>query len=505
MRFSYGCMKLLLVTGMWCGLLASTGVGQEVDPFWSLLANQKRLIEFEYTHEGAPRYYESIDKSPVPIIEFFTNQTMADELGIEQQLLTEFEARYDQVEEKLRKRLTDIAKGDANSADPLVEIRSEFFEFVDSKLKRSQKTRLREIQFRFVLRRNGILNLIHDENANKVLNINITDDRELRDRIRQICKTLDASSNEIENEALEIWLGELSEEQRVLFDRDWKGALSARGALGQLAWQLDYETYAPYKSVERDKLFKSSRNIALLSHGADGNAFVRSSNPDKQLKGAQPFYQVDHLFRSKFFKGLIQLVPQQEDEIKSISAKFYEHREAVHASVAGKFELPVKTVQRVQPDGSLKGYVEYEWPKNSAAIVKEISTSLEAHANGYSDEIIDVLLPNQQELLATILQQLDIRSRGPLADIEHGELGTILKLSNDDKQKIRAKAKTASEFIRRETRRVNEEAWRELLKCQCFSEADRLRIGKLLGAPLKHGYCDLRLFGWGLLLKPDEN
>ncbi len=108
------------------------------------------------------------------------------------------------------------------------------------------------------------------------------------------------------------------------------------------------------------------------------------------------------------------------------------------------------------------------------------------------NRLLDVLLSVQKNALRQTIARQEIRTYGPLADIEMGELGEFLKLSDLQKEELLLRATEVRELIGRETRKLRDEAIAELLLE--LPKPGREVIKRLMGKPLDHG--DFNLFNF---------
>ena len=506
MTFSIHKLQLVflwyLMFFVFLGLSANTN-GQRVNDSQLLgqLSTQNRFLKFFQNWNGEVIVrHEAVGK--VPMNEFFDNSIIFDELSLSLQKQKKIESLSKRLNKKIEAVLETVSmverknhEGEESNHEKLSnKIRQHFLGFiqdVDSELTPAQRSRLRQIQTRFLLRRNGLFDFLGDESVQAMFGLELQKNG-IDSRIAKgLSAQLKDQEKRIFDKALDVWLADWTKEQRQIFDREWKKAILSPGGLGQLTWYLAYEKTMEFKDEPQEDLFRFRPNTPVLLHGAEGNVKVLKPFKEKvEFSGLQQLYTLQRAVNSSFVQSSIELVEFQQNEIAKINDEFARYKSTVIASTARQFNISVRgVVEGKYSDGSRKEVVLYDWPEDMGKIDAANEKSLQKKARSCRQEILDVLLPTQLQFLNQVSKRLKIRSLGPMADIEHGELCELLQLSEMQKQSLHRNALKAIDMIEKETRQV----WRDSLS-ELVSALPRHLQGKIrqmIGKPITSGHCDL--------------
>lgn len=512
------------------------------DAFKLLFFEQERFLYFPQDQSGhiAARFETTGVVSP---IEFFIHPSIVEDLELSEQevaaITSKFELARDK-QSKLRRQLAANQKpasaksSDANETDDadsvqkaLKENRLEFFEEAMSELKVAQQKRLKQIQLQFLLYRSGYFKFLKEPAIQKMLHVSQVRDGKLVEELNkklveiqeQVAMPLIEKEKLLVQEALDIWLESLSEQQRKIFDRDWSAVLEKPGALGMLAVHLESEFKIDSDEVQSSEL-QLFCSPPILRHSANGNIDVleiekaseqsqndgrldRSKNAADSTPSLKKLYALQHLFRSEFVGELIVLLPEQSLKVIAINDEFEKVKSATVMELAGEFEIAVKKIIQVNSAGGVpREQPIYDWPEDMSLIDAEVEKRMEPIAARTFTKLLDVLLPHQVKDLKSAVARLQIRANGPLADIRFGELGKEMKLSESDMESLEESAVRARKFLCEKSLAARDQAIQEINRSLPDNLQNSIRSGS--GKPIAYGHCDLRNFALALLINPEE-
>ena len=489
------------------------------DEFHLLLFEQERFLHFVRGHDGGVSAQQEKTGFVSPL-EFFIHPTIVEALELSGEkvnaITSHFESAADKQKE-LHDSRTQKTKNDVEAQEESIrEIRLESFAKAMSELSSAQKSRLKQIQFQFLLYRGGYLRFLNEPVIRDTLrlpNAKETDDfeAELVKRQEQVANSLIEKERLLVSEALDIWLENLDERQRKIFDRDWGEILEKPGALGLLANYL-ISDYGLDSDEIQSKELQLFWDAPVLRHSANGNFDVltledkqlqndndgRTNKPSDSHPSLKKLYSLQHLFRSGFVGELIVLVPEQALKVVAINDQFERQKTTTVMGVAGKFNIAVKKFIQVKSKAGIpREQPIYDWPEDMSLIEAETEKRMESIAAKTFDDLLNVLLPHQIEDLKLAVVRLQIRAHGPLADIRFGELRRELELSESDVESLEKAAAKAHKFLGEKSLEARDEAIQAI--DQSLPDTLRREIRFKLGEPVTSGHCDLRNFALALL------
>ena len=499
----------------------------EQDGFKLLFFEQERFLRFFQGHNGdvVARQEPTGVVSP---LEFFTHPMIVKELDLNRQEVDAITSHFKSATDKQNKlRLPSAPDPDKHEGESdaesilkaLTANRLEFFKNAESELTVDQRKRLKQIQLQFLLYRGGYLRLLKEPPIQKTLHVpqardgNVTEELKgkLTELLRQVALPLIEKEKQLVQEALDIWLDNLTEQQRKIFDRDWSEVLQKPGALGMLAIYLESDFEIDFDESESIEL-QLFWSPPVLRHSASGNIdfLTTEETPLAQSKttadrppSLKKLYALQHLFRSELVGELIVLLPKQKLKVIAINDEFEIAKSSMIMKLAGELEITVRKIIQVNSaSGVSREQPLYDWPEDMSLINAETEKRMEPIAAKTFEELLNVLLPHQVKDLKLAVARLQIRAHGPLADIRFGELGKELGLSDQDLESLEKSAIRACEFLCEKSLEARDQLVEEVNRS--LPDAVRNSIRSELGEPIAHGFCDLRNFALALLANTHE-
>ncbi len=473
--------------------------------FERLLYTQNRHMSFTQSFNGKLLEGRRSD-SKLPIVEFFTHSVIRHELQLTveqvkaiQEHFKAFQNKEAQVRDRRKvgsKSTSESYSGSYQEAKDIEEIAKSlhrFFLDARSVLSASQNVRLKEIQWQFIVFRNGLESVMNNSDAIQALGlgpsigsrINFELPADFESRLRDTEKRL-------VDTAIDNWLFGLSLKQRESFDRQWKEALSGPGSLGQLVWFLEYERHAPFQPLVEDESFEFSLTRPAFLHGADGNIVVVESLGRESLSERAKLHAFEEMIGSPLFQDLMAVDKMQLDEISQLSNTFFKHEQLVIDGTAEQFDLPTRGgVTIIAWTGQTRMCRMYTWPEDMAAITLEINGRLETNARETRKQMLEVLFEFQRETLKLNMTRLDVLSRGPWADFLHGGLDKEIELTELQRSQLRTRRTEIVETLQKESRMFANKVLERLMNDLPQSVCEKLR--KSMGKPVQSGHRDLNI------------
>ncbi|MFK7769921.1 MAG: hypothetical protein AB8B55_22125 [Mariniblastus sp.] len=454
-----------------------------------MLTTQKCVLLFVRETNGALVVRED-EPTPLSVRHFFDHETISEDLGLEENAVAKIKAMGKELEKtkhELGKKLLKVRITNeeeiASHKNELEKAQNEFISKCLSELSNRQQARLREIQFRFLISRNGLLYLLNHPATSDYFDVKKGRSIELGFDRKKVAQDLLEQELAITKEALDVWLAELTSKQRELFDRDWKIVFDRKGGLGNLYWQLKYPQFKDEIAPMGLDLSEPKTIYPKFIHGADGGIDVAVIQTKTKQTELNQLYGLQHFLNSDFARSLIELADFQQEKMSEISVEFEEYKREICADIAEEYGAPI-----LQASGN--GWILYDWPKSDKEeIFASIKNELENVASDFRKRMIGVLLPAQKKAMTESKQRMQVRYFGAFADIENGELGALLAFTDEQKESLRTNAKKAIDLIESKTRQASENFFAEITK-----ELDALtkrRLKRLLGPPLKAGHFNI--------------
>ncbi len=473
----------------------------------ALLCRQTRFLQFPISLSGDLELNSEPPGEAIPTIEFFVHPIIVDELNLSGETVERIRDLFDDCTARAAKmareppRKGDRSEGTAESElspssgeDAILRCWDEFFENVDSCLSDEQANRLRQLQWQFLLYRNGIVGILCHPKVAEAIGISPDALDKSRAELEQVARDVLSTEQELTEELIAKWLGKLDEGQQRVFASFWKAKFQKPGSLGHLAWSFAYEKWSPMNGRADTNVSLLMYDIPQMLHGADGNLWTDRKAEERRrqkLSEVERLYALQHFLNSEFVKRLGEFNDNQISEIARIDLDFRDTKSKIVFDVLSELDVPILDIQwHTLPDGTEHRQVSYDWPEDRSQIDREIEVKLGPVATSFREQLENVLLPHQLDGFRRIEHQVEAHMRGPLADLEKGFLGERMELSDADRGQLSESAKQVLELLEVKSRQTRDEVLEKLLGY--FSSDDREALKSIIGRPVQRGHCDLR-------------
>lgn len=473
---------------------AQTDLDERAAGLFERISNERDNLTFFIDYNGNLVVRQEGGRVP-PFPHFFAGEFVASSLQIKPQVVAKLDklARQFVASELRIKQHGDSKdesklKDESNSNLPL----NQFVSKVKNCLGPAGLIRLLEIQRQCIEARKGVSPFASESRLS---------DRSTR---KSVYDFLLKEEERILAESKDIWLKPLNEQQRKMFDREWPFDRGT-GRLAFMAVSLDYKTIP-----DVDRILKSKRsgflfpNVAIYSQGVDGN--LVASVPDvvaKKRSDLSRCYAAMHILFSDYTKETLNIQANQIAKLNDIKSQFQQQKNQVIAQTAEDFLVTVRHHEkRILDNGEIYELVLYDWPEDNSEIVLVNQRRLSPIAKTCLNDMLDVLIPQQLESLKDDFQNVAIRSLGPAAEMDHGSLGDLLNLSEQQKELLEKNRGDSLAFIHEETLTVFAEA-KKRLEASLSAEIKRDRK-RTLGKPCDFKRKDIGIWAWQLILE-DSN
>jgi hypothetical protein len=350
-----------------------------------------------------------------------------------------------------------------------------------------QQQRIKELTVRFAIRRDGIRQTLGSPKVSELLNVSLDQRNQLLSRARELTQKLEGKTKGLRTEFLKKMESSLSGESHQIFESNYKAFIEQRfPALDAVVWQASNVDILHKRLVDDSAEGENYFGLFIrpvFSMDAAGRLVGETSTKGyskEYLKklGAESvpvhkFFRylslMNSLRSSEVFEGL-DLTPDQSEQLEQLHLA-YQKQEDVLMERRGELDAQGKYSDEVQK--------------------LEMEERAKAGEMGLA-EIDKILLPAQTEALNLISEGAEFIFGGFSYAIEYGNAGKRLKVSADDKKKIREVANEFCKKVNEETKDWEQEAIDRLL--EVLNEEQREKFNALIGPPLKYTGCNIDLF-----------
>jgi Spy/CpxP family protein refolding chaperone len=424
-------------------------------------------------------------------VKFLEHPSIQEELDLtekqEQKLKKRIIAFKEEIQEAIKRSPSNSQSSSKEFVDGLQNCVEEFKTDLDTIFLPHQQQRIKELTVRFAIRRDGIRQTLESPKVSELLNFSLDQRNQSLTRARELAQELEGKTKSLRTELLKKIEGSLSSESRQIFDSTYKTFVEQRlPALDAVVWQASNVDILHKRlvddSAEGENYFGLFINLAFSVDAAGrlvGESHSRGFSKESLKRiGAEtvPVHKfirylslMTSLRSPEVFDGL-DLTPDQSEQLEQLHLA-YEKQEDVlmerrgELTEQGKYSIEVRKLEMEE-----------------RAKAGEIGLA----------EIDKILLPPQKEALNLISEGAEFIFGGFSYAIEYGNAAKRLKVSADDKKKVREVVDQFCKKVNEETKDWEQQAIDRLLKV--LNEEQREKFNALIGPPLKYTGCNIDLF-----------
>lgn len=455
---------------------------QEVISHWKITSLNQRVSDgqFNVTHlsVSSPSY-------DVEQILFLRNSTIREELELSPSQIRELNSlleEYPKFMSEFRKRL--YGDGIQNSAEELAKIGEKVREFegrFSEWLLPHQKSRMKELMFRCVIRRDGFGYAVFSPAAFEAFEITRDQGVPISRAVSEVVEDFSERVQELKTEYWETMEAALPEHARRTYKQHFREfVLQRTPPLDLLAYQLK----------NKDRLAE------IVEEYFEGPANYRGLFTPCN-------YTVDvagrlHLGLENYWDGKTNFHRLAQINVFSkLSGDVLDLKADLNLS-----ELQIAELAALKAEGEalFEDYQEQERELARNGATREEEAKLrdirDAELHKWGERALQkldtILMPIQKEGLKLLAEGAEFVLGGFSYALEFGNAGKRLGLTAAEKEELRAVSEKFSARIEEETRQWEEEALNRLIGV--FNEKQQEMMRKMLGDPLKHTGCDIEIF-----------
>lgn len=221
------------------------------------------------------RHYPGDGETIYDASEFYLHPAIIDELKILPEKRKLIETAFEDMQNDLKDRVLRLSQ--ILSADELKlesakldeykhGLNDELVKRISNALTGSQKSRLRQIQLRFLIHQNGFYQTLNDERVREVLGTPSLDKVQFEKRQGELFKEIVEKNRTLAKDAFGSWLHDFDDQKHQLFEDHWGRILKTSNGSQQLIFQLD--SGLKPTTFEPENLFDIWQNWPRIRHDA---------------------------------------------------------------------------------------------------------------------------------------------------------------------------------------------------------------------------------------------
>ncbi|MEQ1906998.1 MAG: hypothetical protein ABL888_22630, partial [Pirellulaceae bacterium] len=381
-------------------------------------------------------------------------------------------------------------------------LNDELVKRISSALSVSQKSRLRQIQLRFLIHQNGFYQTLNDERVREVLATPSLDKVQFEKRQGELFKEIVEKNRTLAKDAFGSWLHDFDDQKHQLFEDHWGRILKTSNGSQQLIFQLDSglkpTTFVP------ENLFDIWQNWPRIRHDAAGCCVIEKPSDSKSNYKRTSFSKLQWLqsfVSSEHFRREIEFSDEQIAHFKRVGAEFYKRIIVFNNEVGKHFGIEPFARRERSEDGIWEEWVVYTL--TTPEQLEMFDRAIARTADEYYEKYFDVFLPHQKKLLEVVLENMNTRLQGPLAELLWGNVGVVLELTDDEKKSLAKKADDSREELISESKEIYDDTMEQLI--DLVPANDRQKFRACLGKRFETLYPNLDGFACALAIDPGPN
>ena len=416
-------------------------------------------------------------------IQFLENDQVREDIELSDQNWKKLESNFRQLKSSLLEYQKRYAKGKTTKDDleDVLKNSQDSKDEIERLLSKQQRSRLTQLDTRFQMRRIGSLRMMFQGQLGKDLDLSAKQRLEIFELGQKFAKAVSHENIELKDSAFEELKSQLTPTNRgKLEEYIDENFLTFRATnFGILMSQLDFadekEAGPPTEEGEERGPYSGLSQPACFRLDLDGTfkPNVAGSGSNKN----RVYIELFKLMMHPEMSHSLALVREQSDEIKVV---FENYRQ--------KSNDADQELQKAYENNS----TSTSFAMNSHR--QSISTLLDDLAISFER----ILLPHQREFLEDLTQKIGVARSGLFSELVNGELGNRLKISTEEKEKIKKMARSIRKRLLKKSIELESKVFEDVKKV--LSEEQASAFSERIGKPFDMGYSNLDLLCNQLLM-----
>ncbi len=434
-------------------------------------ANNDRPVDsLEYSfvigYDGVLQVRAGIERRRRPNKEFgfLKSAKVVDELELSRHQTQELSLLLDRIERDIVKFKPKVSpNGELIKVEKseFVKWQKEMQSELDDVLLPHQWKRLAQIECRFRIRRNGLVTSLISGVLAKELNLSPDQRREVLSNLASARERVVRASAEAKQTAIDELLAVLSNSQRKELSEKLGAFLDpTRINFEVLVWQLNSEESFLSKSFASGS-FAGLREPNSFEIDIDGTLKLGNHLAPEKVP---VFDYVLELLNQKAMVHALALVEEQRRNLNFLEGQARQ----THNELDYKLQLKIES------------------GKATRSAVNELRKKKRELQKSIEGQIEDILLPHQYEMLERFIENISISRRGLLVSLVNGSLGSQLKVSREQKERLIKTANKVRTGLISKSLELEEEIYKAL--SSSLQPQKKKRLSTILGPAIKHSY-----------------
>lgn len=417
----------------------------------------------------------SVAEGAGTLFHLLTQEAFLNELEVtekQQRELDDIARRFDQRQAERRPRATSPNRSREEHEQFMQEVADDLektLKELDEVLLAHQIQRASQVAFRYSIRTTGLRGTLAREPVQQILGMEIGGLDKIDQQKPAILEYLGTESRKVCDEALAMWLEGLNQEQIDLVKLRWPMLTGEHPEIDILAHWLSQKPETRDSEIDGIRMLAETPEFGFSSDGTFKEQIwleLAGGKDNEGLKVNSIRYAIIEIVSLNGFREQHGITDEQFSGILEI------HQSADDASrefsKAQMKDEPLKALLEPAEKDKLRRESKRVRLEMAEQALREIKSALSA---GQWTAIAGVGVTRYHQFL------------GPLHDLVHGELGTMLQLTEADKSRLTETGKKAAMFLKKEGRRIEEGTIEIALRPLGKEFLDR--INYLLGEPLE--------------------